>query len=277
MNKSGIGIFDSGLGGLTVVKELHNLLPYENIVYFGDTGRVPYGTRSKETIIKYAKQDISFLMSQGVKAIIAACGTVSSVTDYIKEFSDVPFINVIDPTAASAVKFISEKHIQSMNIGVIGTSATIKSHVYLKKISELQKNINVFEKACPLFVPLVENGVVSKDDPVLLEIARRYLSDFKNLNIDVLILGCTHYPIISDAISSILGSKVGIISSGRETAIYAAEFLKSNNMLNNDNSLPEYLFYVSDEIENFSEEAMRFLNLKTPYKIKKVDITKFCS
>jgi glutamate racemase len=268
MNKnSPIGIFDSGLGGLTALKELCTLLPFEDIIYFGDTGRVPYGTKSKETIIKYAKQDISFLESLNVKIIIAACGTVSSIADSLEGFATTPFINVITPTSVAAIN-----QTKTQKIGILGTSATINSHSYAKKLLFFNKNLKIFEKACPLFVPLVENGIISKDDPVLLDIANRYLCEFENKCIDTLILGCTHYPIITEAISFVVGKNIKIVNSGKETAVYAAEYLKTNNMLKTGKTKGVLSFYVSDSIQNFKKESQRFLNLNDDYEIKKVDM-----
>ncbi|MDR1253739.1 MAG: glutamate racemase [Oscillospiraceae bacterium] len=270
MANDAIGIFDSGLGGLTTVKELNRILPMEDIIYFGDTGRVPYGTRSKDAIIKYAKQDIAFLKSFKVKMIIAACGTVSSVANFIGDSLPLPFIGIVKPCAIAAVKAT-----KNGKIGVIGTAATIKSHAYLKEMNILKENLDIFEIACPLFVPLIESGIISPGDPVLLEVARRYLLELKEKNIDTLILGCTHYPIIMEAISSIMGENVNIINSGRETAIYAYEFLKNRGMLKKSDDHGKYLFYVSDTADGFESEASKFLNLNLEYKCKKIDIEQY--
>ena len=185
MDNRPIGIFDSGLGGLTAVKEILSILPQEDIVYFGDTGRVPYGTRSKETIMKYAKQDMAFLQSKNVKMIIAACGTVSSVAGHIGEALSLPFTGVLKPTALAACLATHKKR-----IGIIGTTATIKSGSYQKAILEINPDIQVFAQDCPLFVPLVENGFTSPDSDIVLSVIKHYLQPFMDADIDTLILGC---------------------------------------------------------------------------------------
>ncbi|MDR3178556.1 MAG: glutamate racemase [Oscillospiraceae bacterium] len=261
-----IGVFDSGLGGLTVVSKLTEVLPNEDIIYFGDTGRVPYGTRSKEIIIKYAKQDIAFLKSLGVKIIVVACGSVSSVAlDYIS-LSDMLLAEVVKPTTLAAANAT-----KNFKIGIIGTSATINSGSYSNELKKINKNFNVFEKACPLFVPLVENGITSKNDSVVLEIANRYLSFLKEVDVDTLILGCTHYQILEDVISFVLGKNVNLINSGKETAISTFKLLKESNMLNKSKNKGKYLFYVSDEVNSFKIEAEKFLGWKSGYSIKKTD------
>ena len=240
MSDSAIGIFDSGLGGLTAVKELVKVLPNENIVYFGDTARVPYGNRSKKTIIKYAEQDASFLLSKGVKMIIAACGTVSSVATGLRDTLPVPFTGVVDPTADAAVRAT-----RNGKIGVIGTSATVNSQSYKKAILSKNESIKVYQQDCPLFVSLVENGFISEEDQIVQLVVERYLEKLKNQNIDTLILGCTHFPIISRAIQNYLGSSVTLIDSGKETALYAAEI--------------ECIYYVSDTVDDFRRTAQIFL------------------
>ena len=182
MDNRPIGIFDSGLGGLTAVKEILSILPQEDIVYFGDTGRVPYGTRSKETIMKYAKQDMAFLQSKNVKMIIAACGTVSSVAGHIGEALSLPFTGVLKPTALAACLATHKKR-----IGIIGTTATIKSGSYQKAILEINPDIQVFAQDCPLFVPLVENGFTSPDSDIVLSVIKHYLQPFMDADIDTLI------------------------------------------------------------------------------------------
>lgn len=254
MSELAIGVFDSGLGGLTAVKELTEVLPQENIIYFGDTARVPYGTRSSETIKRYARQDANFLLSKGVKMIIAACGTVSSVATDLKDTLPVPFTGVVAPTAGAAVKAT-----KNGKIGIIGTSATIRSNSYKKEILRQNDRITVFQQDCPLFVSLVENGFISHDDSIVKAVVERYLSDMKNEGIDTLILGCTHFPIISEAISDYLGKGVTLIDSGRETALYAAHILSSMGLLNKSSTLGECSYYVSDTVESFIRTAEIFL------------------
>ena len=195
-NNRPIGVFDSGLGGLTVVKELNRLLPDEDIVYFGDTGRVPYGNRSRETIRRYAKEDEAFLLKQDVKVIIAACGTVSSVAADISETLPIPFFEVVSHASKAAVKAS-----KNGKIGVIGTAATIKSGKHREYILKENPNATVVCQSCPLFVPLVEEGWYSAEDGVVIETVRRYLEPMLDAEIDTLILGCTHYPLLTEAIS----------------------------------------------------------------------------
>lgn len=269
MKNNPIGVFDSGLGGLTAVKELLKILPNEDIIYFGDTGRVPYGNRSRETIIKYAVDDINFLRSKNVKMIIAACGTVSSVAFDVGVDLNIPFTGVLEPTAKAAVMAT-----RNGRIGIIGTTATINTGAYKNEIKRLNKNIKVFEKDCPLFVPLVENGFIG-DDPITLEVAKRYLNDLKAYDIDTLILGCTHYPIISSTISKVVGQNVTIINSGKETALFSYEKLKSLNLLNQKKNKGNCSFFVSDSIESFTKTAELFLCKDAGKYVKKIDINKY--
>ena len=226
MNNKPIGVFDSGLGGLTAVKELLKVLPYENIIYFGDTGRVPYGDKSRKTILKYALQDIEFLKSLDVKMILAACGTVSSILEESHVNIEIPFTGVIVPTAAAAANAT-----RNNKIGIIGTTATIKSGSYKRELLKINPNLQIFEQDCPLFVPLVENGFIEKDNKATLIIAEKYLAGLRNKKIDTLILGCTHYPIISEIISKVIGPEVKLIDSGREAAIFAANALSFSENL----------------------------------------------
>lgn len=267
MDSRPIGVFDSGLGGLTAVKELKKILPCESIVYFGDTGRVPYGNRSRETIIKYAKQDADFLVKHDVKMIIAACGTVSSTIphDFSQHF-EVPFLTVIDPTAQAAV--IASK---SGRIGVIGTSATIRSGAYEKAVRRRNDQAEVFSKACPLFVHLVESGIIGRNNEIVRLTANLYLDELKHQNIDTLIMGCTHYPLIADVIADIMGEQVTLIDSGRETAHAASAILTSENMLS-DSENPFIRYYVSDTADGFSELAGRFLGESVTDCVERVDI-----
>lgn len=267
MSEAPIGIFDSGLGGLTAVKELINVLPQENIIYFGDTGRVPYGNRSRETITKYAKQDAAFLLSKGVKMIIAACGTVSSVATDLSDFLSVPYTGVVSPTANAAVNAT-----KNGKIGVIGTSATISSGSYKKEIMKHNDKITVYEQDCPLFVPLVENGFTSPDDEIVKLVVERYLAPLRDANIDTLILGCTHYPIIAQAISQCVGHSVQLIDSGRETALHAAHILQKNNTLNTSGKLGKNSYFVSDTVDGFSRLAGIFLGRNVNNSVSHIDI-----
>ena len=207
MDNRPIGVFDSGLGGLTVVKQLKQELPNENIVYFGDTGRVPYGTRTKEIIIKYTRQDINFLRCLDVKFIISACGTASAVAlDSVAGDYSVPIIGVVGAACKAAISAT-----KTGRIGVIATTAAINSGAYEKNILALAPSVQIFTKSCPLFVPLVENGYFKKGDPVATIVAKEYLEPMITAGVDTLILGCTHYPLLEDIIAEIMGDKVILI------------------------------------------------------------------
>ncbi len=270
MSREPIGVFDSGLGGLTAVRELLNALPHENIVYFGDTGRVPYGNRSKSTIIKYAQQDAKFLLSKNVKFIIAACGTVSSVASDLGGRIPVPFTGVVKPTARAAVKAT-----KNGKIGVIGTSATIGSNSYKKEIEAIAPDMLVYQQDCPLFVPLVENGFISEDDPIVVMVVERYLQKFKDIGVDTIILGCTHYPILRGVISKVMGSGVSLIDSGRETALYTAKLLEEKGLLNDGGECGETSFYVSDTPDGFSHLAGMFLDRNMDDEVTQIDIEQY--
>jgi len=271
MSSKPIGVFDSGLGGLTAVKELLHVLPHENIVYFGDTGRVPYGNRSRETIIKYAEQDAGFLLSKGVKMLIAACGTVSSVASELGGRFCVPFTGVVAPTAAAAAATT-----KNGNIGVIGTTATIRSGSYKRALQKISSNIKVFEQDCPLFVPLVENDFLSPDDPVVTMVAERYLTRLKENGVDTIILGCTHYPMLKAAISKVMENRVTLVDSGRETALYAAQLLRENGLLNTENMAEgKCSFYVSDQPDGFTHMAGMFLQKEVTGDVHRIDIEQY--
>lgn len=258
MNNNAIGVFDSGLGGLTCLKELNGLIPNENVIYFGDTARVPYGTRSRETILEYAAQDIAFLKSKGVKLIIAACGTVSSVLGSGKTSDgDVPFTGVLLPAAQAACGLT-----RSGRVGVIGTEATIKSGAYGKAIRSIRPDVSVIGNSCPLFVPLVEHGFTDRDNQVTKLVAEQYLAPIKREGVDVLILGCTHYPIIRDVIADYMGNSVKIISSGEEAAKFAYNMLTAKDMLADRKEAGANTYYTSDSVELFEENARAFLGKK---------------
>ena len=245
MDRRPIGVFDSGMGGLTAVRELIHLMPEEDIVYFGDTGRVPYGTRSPSTIFQYARQDIAFLLSKNVKFLLAACGTVSSIlpADYTAALP-VPFAGVVD--AASAAAAAATK---TGRIGVIGTSATIRSGSYEERLHRMNADFRVFARACPMFVPLVENGYVEPGDPVTAAIARQYLTPLREDEVDTLILGCTHYPLIAPAIAGVMGPEVTLIDAGREGALLARRRLTELGLLAPAGQTGGAEYYVSDEPE----------------------------
>ncbi len=255
-----IGIFDSGLGGLTAYRELLTLLPSEHFVYFGDTGRVPYGSRSHEILLKYARQDIEFLISQGADAILAACGTVSSVVlDELKEEFDIPLIGVVDASVNEALAST-----KNGIVGVIGTGATVSSGAFNKKLRAGGAK-DVVSVACPLFVPLVENGYIARDCEVTRLVAQDYLEKIKAAGADTLILGCTHFPIIADIIADVLPN-VTLINSGAAAAKEVAKFAKGD--------AGDSEFYVSDSPVNFDSVARIFLGGET-VSAKKIDIEKF--
>lgn len=268
MNNYAIGVFDSGMGGLTTVKELNAILPNENIIYFGDTARIPYGSRSKETILKYAKQDINFLKSHEIKMIISACGTVSStVLNNPIDDLDMGFIGVVIPACETACKTTKNKR-----VGIIGTPATIRSQSYITTIKSIDSSIEVLGVSCPMFVHLVENGYTDRNNVVTKIIAEEYLQPIKDFGADTLILGCTHYPIIKDTIGDIMGDSVSLISSGAEAGKYAKEYLTKHNLLTDRTTKGENEFYVSDSIQLFEESAKNFLGHEVKGRVFKGDV-----
>lgn len=264
MDNRPIGVFDSGLGGLSAVRHLRQLLPNENIVYFGDTGRVPYGTRSRDTIRRYATEDCDLLLDNDVKFIIAACGTVSSVAPDILESLPVPAIGVVTPTALVAARATKNK-----KIGIIGTAATVRSASFEKALHDIDPTIEVIATPCPLFVPLVESGWIHQDDPVAVPMVRRYLTDVKNAGVDTLILGCTHFPLLAPIIQKELGDSVSLIDSGRETAVLCATLLRERNELAN-HSVGTAKYFVSDQPEGFSQVAEIFLGESVEHAVEMI-------
>lgn len=255
-----IGVFDSGVGGLTVAREIIRQLPNEKIIYFGDTARVPYGSKSKENIIRYSRQIIRFLRSKNVKAIVVACNTASAIAlEEIRPEIDIPIIGVVKPGAK-----VAAANTRNKRIGIIATEATINSNIYTDVIHENDKEITVFGKACPLFVPLVEEGLL--EDSVTDEIARRYLEELKTKDIDTLILGCTHYPLLRKTVGKIIGDNVNLVNPAYETAISLKELLIENGIAAGDEHQYEnemYEFYVSDIAEKFK----KFANSIMPFNI----------
>jgi glutamate racemase len=250
-----IGVFDSGVGGLTVVKELVDQMPHEDIIYFGDTARVPYGIKSKETVIKFSIENILYLLSHDVKLICVACNTVSSLAlPVIKHHFKVPIVGVITPAVREAV-YAS----QNKRIGVIGTHGTVKSRAYEIEIKQLDPTMKVFTQACPLFVPFVEEGWT--DGKVVTEVARTYLKPLKDNHVDTLILGCTHYPVLKDVIREVMGPKVTLIDSAKQVAIEVKKILASESLMGRPRA-GKHQFYVSDNPEWFTNLAGRFLGRK---------------
>lgn len=245
MDNRPIGVFDSGLGGLTVLKEIMELIPSESIVYFGDCGRAPYGTKSKEMVIKYTFQDIRFLMEHDIKMMVIACNTMSACSlESVKHDFDIPVIEVVQPGSHCAVR-----ETKNRRVGVIGTSATVGSGVYEKTIKSIDNSIEVFSKACPLFVNLVEEGWWEND--IAYQIANEYLKDLKKEHIDTLVLGCTHYPLLKGVIQRVMGEDVKLVSSAMEVAKVVREVMQKDSMLRDSKLNPIYKYYTSDSIEKF--------------------------
>lgn len=269
MNNKSIGVFDSGLGGLTAVKQIMSELPNENIIYFGDTGRVPYGTRSRDTILKYTRSDIRFLQTFDVKLIVIACGTASSAAlPMIKDEFDVPIIGVIDAAVYAAVRETKNK-----KIGVIGTAGTIKSGEYEKQIKEYDSDMQVFSKACPMFVPLVENGYL--DTAVTKLLVEEYLESIRSEGVDTLILGCTHYPLLEKVIREYMGDDVTLINPGAEAAKYLKKKLDDETAHSEKADKCQYRYYVSDDIVGFEKLASTFLEREINGQVNKIDIEKY--
>ncbi len=269
MDNRAIGVFDSGLGGLTAVKALNKLLPNEDIVYFGDNARAPYGSRSKETIIKYATQDMEFLLEMNVKAVVVACGTVSSTAiDILRKRTSLPIIGVIEPAAKKAVELTRNK-----KVAVLATNATISSHAFSRKVSELDANIFCIEKACPLFAPLVENGYIDKDNVALNAIISDYLESVIPHGADTYVLGCTHFPIIKDPIQLCVGD-ARLIDSGEEISYAVQNLMLENGISADRDRIGHNKFYVSENPDGFSAIANVFMNKNIhEYEVCLVDIS----
>lgn len=249
-----IGVFDSGIGGLTVVREIMKQLPNERIVYFGDTARVPYGSKSKETVITYARQIVKFLKTKEVKAIVIACNTACALAfDIVKEESDIPVIGVVKPGAKAAAAST-----KNGKIGIIATEATIRSGIYEEFLSRTNPEVQVHGKACPLFVPLVEEGLL--DDSVTVEIASRYLQSLKEYSIDTLVLGCTHYPLIRDTLQKVAGDDVTLVNPAFETAKSLKVMLEKYGIESDRaDTVTDHKFFVSDGAEKFKVFANTIL------------------
>ncbi len=256
-----IGVFDSGIGGLTVVKSLRHFLPGEDIIYLGDTARLPYGTKSPEVIKGFALQDGNFLISRGVKLIVVACHTVSSVAleDLKKDFP-VPVIGVTEPGAKASVQVSKNK-----KIGVIGTIATIRSGKYEEFILRNNSEVEIIARATPLLVPLVEEGWIVHE--ITKEILRIYLNPLREDNIDTLLLGCTHYPVLKKVIQEVIGEEVNLVDPGRETAQEVKKLLQSQSSLSN-REVGRLKIYLTDLSPNFEEIAKRFLGLPIEHVIR---------
>lgn len=248
-----IGIFDSGVGGLTVLHEVMARLPFEDLIYFGDTARVPYGIKSAETVTRYSMEIADFLLAQKIKMLIVACNTASSVAlPDLAARCDIPVIGVLVPGAKAAVKYSAVR-----KIGVIGTEATIASHAYVRAIQEIDAGVEVFTRACPLFVPLAEEGWAGHRLTIL--VAMEYLKDLQKTGIDTLVLGCTHYPILKSAIQEVMGEGVRLVDSAEETAREVERMLVSDGCLRIGNPDPVRNFYVTDSPDRFRKVGECFL------------------
>ncbi|MBN1383765.1 MAG: glutamate racemase [Elusimicrobia bacterium] len=266
MQNSPIGIFDSGVGGLTVVKELLKILPNENIVYFGDTARVPYGTKSKDAVIKFSSEIIDFLTKKNVKLILVACNTASALAlNTIRRKVGVPVVGVIEPGAVSAVSTTRNK-----KIGIIGTEATIKSKAYEKTIRKIAGSCKIVNRACPLFVPIAEEGWV--DRKVSEIIAGEYLKLIKKAHADTVVLGCTHYPLLKNVIGRVLGKNIKLVDSAAEVARKVKNILQNKKLLNTLKGTGHMQFFVSDAPEKFKRIGKIFLGKKI-LSVSKVNIT----
>lgn len=271
MDNRPIGVFDSGLGGLTSLKELRRLMPGEDIVYFGDTGRVPYGTKGRDTIIKYTGQILRFMRGFDVKAVVAACNTVSAVAfgeDGVK--SEVPLLGAVVPAAQAAARAT-----KNGRIGILGTAATVRSGAYGKALRGIRPDAQIKSLACPLFVPLVESGHFAPGDKLALLAAEEYLAAFDGWGEDTMILGCTHYPVLRGVIGGVLGSGVTLIDSSREAAAAAQNFLSREGLLASKTTGGSCRFYVSDYSEDFARLAGILLEQPIEGNIERVDIEKY--
>ena len=271
MDRRPIGVFDTGLGGLTAVRELARLMPEEDLIYFGDTGRVPYGGRSQDTITTYARQDVRFLRSFDPKAIVIACGTVSTTAlDVLRRENDIPVFGVVGPAVRAAARLAKDGP-----VGLIGTKATIRSGAYERALARLRSELQVCSEACPLFVPLVENGRFRPGDPVIETVAAEYLAPMKGAGVDTLILGCTHYPLLTDVIGDVMGPGVELVSAGEESAFELKRMLKARELRADERRRGETEFYVSDRVEDFERTASLFLQEDLRHTARRIDIERY--
>lgn len=262
-----MGIFDSGLGGLTAMRELSALLPAEDLIYLGDTARVPYGTRSAATVVRFALQDAQFLLRRGVKLLVVACGTVSSVAlEALQAHSPVPVIGIVEPVARAAAAAT-----RNGRVAILGTNATIRSGAIARELVRLDSRLKVTGLSCPLLVPLVENGYVKADQPLLREALREYLPSVVSAGADVAILGCTHFPVVSSAIREMLPA-VTLVDSGREVALATVLKLREQALENLPENRGRREYFITDEVANFQSQAERFLGHSLEGGVQKVEL-----
>lgn len=270
LNQQPIGVFDSGLGGLTAVRQLRRIMPSENIIYFGDTSRVPYGNRSRETILKYARQDMRFLRSFDLKAVVIACGTVSSnCLEQLQAENDIPVIGVVAPAVQRAAALT-----RSGRVGLVATRASVRSGAYERAFRTLAPTVRLFSRACPLFVPLVEEGRCRPGDAVIEQVAEEYLSELKAREIDTLVLGCTHYPLLAEVIGQVMGPEVALVDVGAESARAARMLLTEQDALA-ERPKGTASFYTSDRAEDFERLASLFLREDVTNQTREIDISHY--
>ena len=273
MDTRPIGVFDSGLGGLTAVRELARIMPEEDLVYFGDTGRVPYGNRSKDILVKYARQDVAFLRTFDPKAIVVACGTVSTTAiKTLQKENDVPIIGVVVPAAQAAAQLT-----KNGRVGLIGTKASIRSGAYERVLTspDLRPDAQVVARACPLLVPLVENGRSRPGDVVAETVVSEYLAPVKAAGVDTLILGCTHYPLLKEIIGAYMGPGVALVDVGEQCARWVKKQLEWDGLRNGHPGAGRHRYYVSDSTEDFSALASIFLGEDVAGGVEQIEITAY--
>jgi len=268
LSQKPIGVFDSGVGGLTVVSQIFQQLPDEQVIYFGDMGRTPYGIRSAEVIKRFSRQNVNFLLEQDVKSIVVACNTASALAlNYIEGIFSIPMMGVIEPGAKAAARYTKNNR-----IGVIGTEATIGSSSYTKALVKINPELKVFGLACPLFVSLAENGYIEKQAAYL--IAEDYLVPLREKNIDTLVLGCTHYPPLKGIIGKVMGEKVRLVDSADETARTVRQMLTELGLANKSNKKPAHKFYVSDTPEKLKAISKYFVDRPID-EVEMIDINSY--
>lgn len=268
LNPKSIGVFDSGLGGLTAVRQLRRLMPSENIIYFGDTARVPYGNRSRETLLQYARQDLRFLRTFNLKAVVIACGTVSTnCLETLREESCWPITGVVEPAVERAAAVT-----RSGKIGLVATRASVASGAYERVFRRADPALEVHALACPLFVPLVEEGRYRPGDVVIETVAREYLTPLVEAGVDTLVLGCTHYPLLSEVIGGVMGPGVTLVDVGAEAARACRDLLAAGDALA-ERETGSARFYTSDRAVNFQRLAALFLGEEEP--VEQVDIFQY--
>ena len=271
MDTRPIGVFDSGLGGLTAVRVLRRILPEEDLIYFGDTARVPYGGRSRETLLRYARQDLRFLRSFDLKAVVIACGTVSTTAlDVLRQENDIPMFGVVEPAAFAAAHVTANGR-----VGLIGTKASIGSGAYERALGALRPGVEITARACPLLVPLVENGRFRPGDLVAETVAAEYLAPVRAAGVDTLILGCTHYPLMKPIIGTYMGPGVTLVDVGEQCARWVKKQLEWDGLRNERPGAGRHRYYVSDSTGDFSALASIFLGEDVTGGVEQIDITAY--